>query len=75
LRKQIQLADGAIKEAGRAVNHAAMLLVPVRKTVSFVAFLVLFFCEFFAINHSQLRAKFDARDTFDGGRFLIASYV
>jgi hypothetical protein len=34
-----------VKEAGRAVNHAAMLLVPVRKTVSFVAFLVVFLCE------------------------------
>jgi hypothetical protein len=53
LRRQIQLAIGSVKEAGRAVNRMPLLLlVPVLQAVSFVVFLVVFL--WYAINLASL---------------------
>lgn len=53
LRKQIQLAIGSVKEAGRAVNRMPLLLlVPVLQAISFIAFLIVFL--FYAINLASL---------------------
>lgn len=43
LRKQIQLAIGCVKEAGKAINRMGLiLLVPVLQAAGFIAFMVVF---------------------------------
>jgi hypothetical protein len=53
LRRQIQLAIGSVKEAGRAVNRMPLLLlVPVLQAAAFIIFLVVFV--FYAVNLASL---------------------
>jgi hypothetical protein len=53
LRKQIQLAIGSVKEAGRAVNRMPLLLlVPLLQAIAFFMFLAVFL--FYAVNLASM---------------------